>query len=306
MVGVHSAVVYINYYWMVPKFLLRKRVIMYILSCIGLMIVTSFVIQTLKIIEYEGYEGINGVSFYWKKETLKNAISMKMKVYTLLVLVISTVVRYSKFANEKEREALELSNSNLNNELKFLKSQINPHFLFNALNNIYSLVLRNSDQGAGALVKLSHMLRYILYETNEDKVALSHDIEYIKNFISLQELKDKSIRNKVNLEVNLEQDIMVEPMLLIPFVENSFKHSMLESSDNGFINIEISANSSRLLFYIENGIPKMNFSKDSVGGIGLENVKKRLNILYNSYYELDITDSEEIFRVKLSIEFQDN
>lgn len=193
-------------------------------------------------------------------------------------------------------------NENLQTEMKFLKSQINPHFLFNALNNIYSLSVTRSEQAPNMILKLSGMLRYVLYESNGKKVPLGKEITYIENFIDFQLLK---IEGEPQVRIDFErvdQNLQVEPMLFIPFIENSFKHSNIEDLENGWMNITLETIDSRILFKIKNSIPQKAYSKDRSGGIGLQNIRKRLELLYAGKHELIIHENENAFTVHLTID----
>ena len=227
-------------------------------------------------------------------------IGMAMPFFT--ALIGSALFQVTAFANRKEQEASELRNEKLEAELKFLKSQINPHFLFNALNNIYALTVIQSDQAPGNLIKLSGMLRYMLYECKNDRVLLGQEIEYLRNFIDLHLLKDS---RGLNVDVDLDESrpqLPIAPMLLIPFVENAFKHSKIEDLAKGWIRIQLRTSAERLLFSVQNSQPGAGYTKDQAGGIGLHNVRRQLELLYPGRHELNIETGPEQFSVTLSID----
>ena len=220
---------------------------------------------------------------------------------TLAIYFLSTAFKTSQFALKKEKEASELKSENLNSELKFLRSQINPHFLFNALNNIYSLSVLKSEDTPKNILKLSEMLRYIIYDCNAEKVALEKEINYINNYIDLQKLKDDQIQSiAVDFE-HVDPKKLISPMILIPFVENSFKHSKIEDIENGWIKMKMETKGEELIFQISNSVPELTHSKDSIGGVGLENVRRRLELLYPDRFELQIDEESNSFSVKLNI-----
>jgi hypothetical protein len=196
----------------------------------------------------------------------------------------------------------ELENRNLKNELELLKSQVNPHFLFNTLNNIDSLI-HNSPKGASdALITLSDMLRYMIYETPGDKVPLSKEIAYIRNYIKLQSLR---FRNSNYVKFNFPQDcssIIVAPMLLIPFIENAFKYAS-EDGNMPVIDISLLCNENQLTFVCTN---KFNYNNNNLptGGVGIENAKRRLQLIYPDNYELRIDKENNIFKVELEIKLK--
>ena len=145
------------------------------------------------------------------------------------------------------------------------------------------------------------MLRFMLYDCKKEKVMISREVDYLKNFIALSRLKDEHIKN-IATEFNIEkEDLLIEPMLFIPFLENSFKHSKIEDVDNGWINLKMKAEKNKVTFELENSISKNEFTKDEVGGIGLENVKRRLSLLYPNNHELSINKIDDTFSVKLNL-----
>lgn len=226
-------------------------------------------------------------------------LSMAMPFFT--ALIGSTLFEIAGYANRKEKEATEFRNEKLEAELKFLKSQINPHFLFNALNNIYALTVIKSDQAPDNLIKLSGMLRYMLYECKADRVPLQKEIEYLRHFIDLNLLKDS---RGLNVAVELDEsqpNLSIAPMLLIPFVENAFKHSKIEDLSKGWIKINLKTGDDAILFQVQNSVPNNAFTKDQAGGIGLQNVRRQLELLYPGRHELKIEAGEEVFSVELRV-----
>lgn len=217
-------------------------------------------------------------------------------------LLVSTLIEISRFANQKEKETINMEKEKLETELKFLKSQVNPHFLFNALNNIYSLTLTQNPQASESVMQLSEILRYMVYDSNENKVHLKNEITYIENFVKLKMLKD-SRGMDVQLDIdNNSPNLMVAPLLFIPFVENAFKHSRIEDLKEGFIRISLKAKDQTILFEVENSIPNGTYTKDKEGGVGLTNIRKRLKLLYpDDEYDLNITQTETQFDVSLKL-----
>lgn len=220
----------------------------------------------------------------------------------IIALLGSTIIEVVRFANQKEKETIRLEKEKLDSELKFLKSQVNPHFLFNALNNIYSLAVIQAPQTPESVMQLSEILRYMVYDSNEEKVPLKSEISYINNFVELKQLKD-SRGMDVTLDLaEANRNLMIAPLLLIPFVENAFKHSKIENLKNGYIKVTLKSDAEWVVFQVVNSIPQNNFTKDKVGGVGLENTKKRLELLYpNGQHELEIKQTGDQFAVILKI-----
>ena len=187
-------------------------------------------------------------------------------------------------------------------DMKCGKRQRNPHFLFNALNNIYALSVIKSERTPDMILKLSDMLRFTLYDSESKKVKLKREIEYIKNFIEFQKLKADTDLNIKMDSTNSNAEFMIEPLLLIPFIENSFKHGNIDNPKRGWLQVDIKTLGPILVFQVKNSLPSIAINKDVVGGIGVENVRKRLDILYPGRYEMNIETTETEFRVFMKID----
>ncbi|MBK9687900.1 MAG: histidine kinase [Saprospiraceae bacterium] len=204
---------------------------------------------------------------------------------------------WMKGQNEKQ----ELANQTLQSELKFLKSQINPHFLFNTLNSLYALTLKKSDLAPEIVLKLSEMMRYMLYECNEKYVSLEKEVNYVINYLDLEKLRHGK---KINIHFQQSGEIrnqLIAPLLFIPFIENCFKHGVSHQIAEAFVDIKININGQEVSVEIENSkhavMPGAHQKKS--GGIGLVNVKRRLDLLYADAYELKITDTPTTYKVTL-------
>ncbi|MGB5318396.1 sensor histidine kinase, partial [Eudoraea sp.] len=220
--------------------------------------------------------------------------------------VLATFMETFLFAQKKEEEVIVNKNEALQTELKLLKSQINPHFLFNALNNIYALSAIDSGKTQQSISYLSDMLRYVLYECEQELVSLEKEITYIENYVKLFSLKS-SKKYPIETDYKIKnKDIKIAPMLLIPFMENALKHSNVEKIKDTFINIKIDADENSIRFEIENSISQGPKVIDEIGGIGIENVKKRLAILYPNLHELLINETSLAFKVNLNIDLSGN
>jgi two-component system LytT family sensor kinase len=194
-----------------------------------------------------------------------------------------------------------LENERLNAELNFLKLQINPHFLFNTLNSIYSQAHLKSEQTEYSILKFSQIMRYVLYDSTTEKIQLSKDLEYIRNYIDLQKLRIS--RNiTVQYEVaGVTSDLLIAPLLLITFIENAFKHGISYTTPSA-INVQITVTGSELSLAVSNTIiRKTKLPDEAAGGVGLANARRRLDVLYPGRYRLDINDSSNVYMVNLSI-----
>lgn len=197
----------------------------------------------------------------------------------------------------------ELESKNIEAELSLLSTQLHPHFLFNTLNNLYSLSLSGSPKTAISLQKIKRLMKYMLYECGQAEISLKKELSLIEDYLELEKLRyDK--RLKVNFENQVENsDLMIAPMILFTFVENCFKHGSSKAAGSSYINISISTHGNQLLFKTENSIPDTIINpKSSHEGLGLENVKKRLAFLYTDRHSLAIIREGNRFSVELSID----
>ena len=234
----------------------------------------------------------------WKKRP-KGASVIFTAMNTIPSLFISTIIWFSELARRRRQQESDLKSESLQSEMKFLKSQINPHFLFNALNNIYSLSITKSQKAPEMIMKLSEMLRHVVYDSS-NKTTLEKEIQYINNFIEFQNLK---IGTKVDVkfECDANGSEIIEPMVLIPFVENAFKHGDIENNPNGFVHIQLLTKRKYLHYSVINTYPKTKESKDKYGGVGIQNVKKRLEVAYPGKANLHSEAKEGIFSVELDM-----
>ncbi|OAV43701.1 sensor histidine kinase [Lewinella sp. 4G2] len=215
----------------------------------------------------------------------------------------SALFAVTKVANEQQRRVLEVNGERLATEMKLLKSQINPHFLFNSLNNIYTLTLLQDERGPESLLRLSNMLRYMLYEAEGDTVPLSRELDYLRNYVNLMKLKDSAGLN-VRLELDASQpNLPVAPLLFITFVENAFKHGRIEDVAEGYIDIKLNTDAGgKVDFTVTNNLPQQDGPKDDVGGIGLDNLRKRLALLYPDRHTLRVTNDGTTFTAHLQLQ----
>ncbi|NOX48096.1 MAG: hypothetical protein GXO89_14070 [Chlorobi bacterium] len=228
----------------------------------------------------------------YEKEALTSA------VFIALLLSTSIKVTQEWYRNEKEKQVME--KEKLATELSFLKSQVNPHFLFNTLNGIYSLANQKSDKTGGAIVKLSELMRHMLYESEKEIVDLEKEIAYLENYIGLQKLR---LSKDSNVSFSVEGGTIgkkIEPMLMIPFIENAFKHGV--GTDGANIDVSIKVTNEELNLKVVNRISKSQ-RKDESSGIGLVNIKKQLENRYPDKHRLEIADNGETFSVDLRLLF---
>jgi sensor histidine kinase YesM len=210
--------------------------------------------------------------------------------------VIGDKVRTDKLNQDRQEE-------HLKTELSFLRSQISPHFMFNVLNNIVALVRMKSDKLEPTIFKLSSLMRYMLYQADDQKISLQKEADYLQSYIDLQQMR---VGEKVRLHVSIKpgtDPFTIEPMLLIPFIENAFKHGT-GYMEHPQIDIHLSVTDGLLYFTARNRFNPEQETKDATSGIGLVNVKRRLNLLYGNEYDLWITTKNDWFLVSLQLNLQ--
>lgn len=284
-----SFLVYINLLLLVPRLLKPGKYLLYLPSAILLLATTYGIHEAtfellLPLLPTEFYM----VSFTdW--EVLLTIFSIYLGLTTLLTLSKSW---YKLQQVEKEKLAIELNS---------LKAQVNPHFLFNSLNSIYSQALAKSEQTAETVLELSNLLRYMLYEVSEEKVDLGKEVEMIENYIELQKLRaDDSTQVNFEIKGNLT-DKKIAPLLFFPVIENAFKHGVKGVSDSAYINLLLNVEEG-IEFRIVNNKGKVDdMEKGKYGGIGLENVRRRLELIYQGNYEFEVLNREYEFEVKLKL-----
>ncbi len=283
---------YINYFFVVPKFFdihkLYKSLIGFFVSVICFVLIRYFIEEILLIwITGSGnYAPGTGLGFYFFDNIY----------YSSTTIFISSVFSLINKFMKVEEERLQLVSEKKHAEIQALKTQINPHFIFNSLNNIYSLVYQKSNKALSAIEELSELLRYSTKDLQQDFIPLEREVGYIESLIALEKLR---IRNpeKIIFEKYIQnENLQISPMLLVPFVENAFKHGDFNEHE---MKIDLKEENNILNFRIEN--QKRQGSKDHASGIGIVNVKKRLELIYPKKHELNISDKENFFVVELQI-----
>lgn len=221
-------------------------------------------------------------------------------VLFLFVLIISNGSKIVETWYDIEREAQEMRLQKVGLELSLLKSQINPHFLFNTLNSIYVLSEQKSEKTGDAIIQISNMMRYVLFETHYDFVPLKQEINYIKSYIEMQALRlPKNIQVDFKMDLSCE-DLFIAPMLLIVFIENAYKHGA-NTHEQTFVTIKLKTTQEELILFTQNRIFNNLNLVEPNSGHGLENVQKRLEISYPNRHQLDITRDSELYTLHLRI-----
>ncbi len=295
-----TLLVYFNVFLLIPKILSKNQYLLYLFVSLvvvnGMVFVNQFTFTTLADWIFPGYYFISYYN-YWD-------ILQFMAAYW----AISTVLKLSKawfLVNRQERQIQQLTQEKISAELVALKAQLNPHFLFNSLNGIYSLALYKDEETPEALLKLSQCLRYVLYDCKVDQIPIEKEVQLLENYIDLQ-----GMRKEEDLQVRFTKSgrgaaVTIAPLMLLPLLENAFKFVRANSDGAFFIDIDLEIGTSDLVFTINNSVGEKQNNKNQPGGVGIENLKQRLALLYPKLHTLEIQTSPKNFKCHLSIQHTD-
>lgn len=304
-VPVDMLAVYFTLYVLTPKFLYKKKY----LSFVAGLLVSALVVTTLERYLYRFH--VIPIISPQSKEALNPTLDLfsasffllMRNIYYIVFLALGLKLLKNWYLQEQQKK--ELERQSLHSELAMLRQQLSPHFLFNTLNNIDTLIYKNQPMASESIMKLSDIMRYMLYETGSDHVPLHVEIKYIQSYIDLFRL---TIKDPEFIRFSLEGahfSRLVAPMLFIPFIENAFKHGSKKTETSPGIDIRLSVEDSELYFYVSNVRKEEAGSRDHTSGIGLKNVRRRLDLLYGDQYELRISESADRYEVSLEIQFME-
>lgn len=276
---------YTNMYLLVPKFLFRNRYVLYCLSILGIITISTQIILI-------GYPFMDSTAD-------ENGLNIPLYASLIIILVSasSSIKLFQKWIVDKQL-IYELEKSKTFAELEQLKNQINPHFLFNMLNNANVLTKKDPEKASQVLVKLSDLLRYQLYDSARDKVFLTSDIHFLEDFLNLEKVRRDSFDFIISKEGNLS-GIQVPPLLFISFVENAVKHNN-DSTKSSYVHLFFEVVNNEILFTCINSKP-IHKAVSNSGGLGLVNIKRRLELLFPESHTLEIEESPETYSIKLTI-----
>ncbi len=289
--------------FLVPYFLNKKKTMVFAISIIATLL-AFYCICTLIYIHYfevtfpatytNYVQRFDDISFSGRLTNISEFISKSLYLLypTFLILVLKLYL--------EKQHLLKLNEQKKTAELAALKHQLNPHFLFNTLNNLHALTLKKSDDTSKVIEKLSHILDYILYRCNDDYVTLNKEIELINNYLSLEKIRYGD-RVKINFTQQVSGDEKIAPLLLLTFIENAFKHGVAQEINQANIEIQISKEKDQLVFSIENSVPQMIKEKEKTTSIGLKNIKEQLELLYPKAHDLIINNSTNSFSAHLKL-----
>lgn len=297
--------VYFNLYYLMPKFLERGKYVPYV----SLVLLTIVSVAFLIVPGYYTSTWLSGNDFTTMYGKSPDDFMYFFKINTLpssaasMTLGMSVKLTKNWIQTKKRQQILE--KEKLETELKFLKSQFNPHFLFNSINSIFVLIHKNPDMASESLAKFSDLLRYQLYECNEAQIPLKQELTYIENFIELEKLRQE---HHIQLDIQLQDttggNLGIAPFILMPFIENAFKHVSKRKDEHNWIRMRLNFSNSTLQFHIINSVSALygsSLEPVQYKGIGLKNVKRRLELLYPNLHQLSIEETNDTFNVTLSI-----
>lgn len=292
------ATTYVSIYKLIPEYLITKRYLLFGLYSLytfiisGYLIMVSIFFSLIYLANFE-YNDMNPIT--------RNMLIVGTGVYLVVIIVSAFKLLKLNLKNTEKTKQLEtkILESQLKlkeQELNYLKMQIHPHFLFNTLNTLYGFALKKADETPEMILKLSNLLDYLLYQVNKPFVLLTDEINHIEDYIDLEKMRFNNTL-KVTFEYHsTNETTQIAPMLLLPFVENSFKHGSLIDGDLT-LNITLATHADSIEFHITNS--SLSDAADLEKGIGLQNIKKRLDILYKNKYQLDISQNKALFSVNL-------
>ena len=296
--------VYFCLYVLIPKFLQKGKYLFFFLSTIGVIVLMASVITAnyylAGIIANESVYVLYNISpetpfTIFKQNTLPSCVG---------AMTLGLSIKLTKIWVDSQKKQQVLEKEKLETELKFLRSQFNPHFLFNTINSIFVLINKDQNKASNSLAKFSELLRYQLYECNEPFIALDRELNYLENFIELQKLRQNqtNFQLKVELDKTTNYHFEIAPFILMPFVENAFKHVSHHKSSKNWIEIQLGVVEKELLFYVGNSRNVLEVAReDDKSGIGLANVKRRLELLYPNSYTLDILKDNAEHNIQLRL-----
>lgn len=295
-----TSISYLNYFYLLPRFLARKNFGRYLLEFIG-----PFALLIITRLQVERYI-LDGFR-HQEKYLYEPRFVVQVSAVTLFIVIFVGMIRFALewFEFESRKKAVE--NEKLTAELNFLKAQINPHFLFNTLNNLYYLAYTQSPNTTEVISKLSQMMRYMIYDSNHPKVPLGKEIEYMQNYISLERLR---LNNQVPITLELTgspDGVQITPLIFITFLENAFKHGVSNSDPDSWVEISIDVRDGECFYRVCNSkVARADKTAGEKSGIGLQNVQRRLDLSYPGQYRLEVEEDARQYCVQLDLTLSDH
>ncbi|MBX2872648.1 MAG: sensor histidine kinase [Saprospiraceae bacterium] len=286
---------YINYFFFLPRLFKNRNLGRYLIEFIPVLLLLAYLVVL-------GKRAILDDDSWMQKVVYSDRFMIIVMLNTFFLVIFVGLLRFVENWFEMEARKKEFENEKLTSELRFLKAQINPHFLFNTLNNLYYLAFNQSPNTTEVIAKLSTMMRYMLYDSNHARVPLDKEIEYIENYISLEKLR---LNEEVPITVEVKGNtagVTIVPLVLITFLENAFKHGVSNSSKGSWINVTLDVQQGICHYTVANSkIAESGKTVTESSGIGLQNVKRRLDLSYPDSYQLEVKEDENAYFVDLKL-----
>ncbi|MCK8522943.1 histidine kinase [Aquimarina sp. D1M17] len=294
---IHIPITYFHIYYLIPKLIVKRKISVYFVASV-LTLAVAYIVRTelnlLLVTSNIWPEAIGTQKAYSFNHVVAVTIG---EVY---VVALATAIKLTMDWIAERKKNAQLKQLQLKTELKYLKSQIQPHFFFNTLNNLYYLTIEKSEKASDVVLKLSEIMQYVLYDVKEPKIGLLNEINYIQSYLELERLRHgEKVNSEIQIKGNID-DITIPPLLLLPFIENCFKHG---SRNNENVKLDIHFENSKneqLIFTAKNNF-NSNQINDKKRGIGIENVRRRLELLYKNKYSLETKIIDDTFNVLLKI-----
>lgn len=290
--------VYINLYLLLPAFYIKRKYVLYICSLSLVLLAGGLLKRFFAFSIWLPIERLNNSNSWQPKDFWILARIAKDTVESFPVVAITMVLKLMRNTSRQERKLRAIEREKFSAEIGMLKAQINPHFFFNTLNSLYSLTMDSSPKSPDVVLRLSSLMRYMLYETSKNEVLLTDELNHLKNYIEIEQMR---FGERLDLSFQYSGDLegqWIAPLLLLPFVENAFKHGV--ENNQGWITIDLKVIGKRLYLKVENSYTEAGGSKFE--GMGLGNVKRRLELLYPSNYQLSLEKEINIYQVGLRID----
>lgn len=288
-------------YWIIPQTLNKKKYLLFILGATGWLYLVFALLMTFKYYYLQPKYPAFFDGWLGQKMTVPERLTSFKLIFREFSFITYPIIILGFISfNRKQQRLLKLEEEKKSMELKFLKNQLNPHFLFNTLNNLYTLTLKKDDKAPEVIAKLSEILDFVLYRCTEDYVSIEKEIALIENYIALEKLRYNENRLNISFTKDISENNTISPLIILTFIENAFKHGVVNETEKAKIQLNLESKKNQIVFCIENTKPQNEsaFLTDK-SQIGLENVRKQLDLLYPKKHQLEIEETQTNFKVKL-------
>ncbi|MFY0686733.1 MAG: sensor histidine kinase [Cyclobacteriaceae bacterium] len=306
-VVVQTVSIYFVLYNLIPRLLEKRKYVGFFTALLGTLLTMSGLIISGYFLSAMLFDTTVMMLFNFPSDSIWWIFKIHAFPSSLATMTLGMSIKLAKNYLVAQQRQQELEKEKLETELKFLKSQFNPHFLFNTINSIFVLINKDTSLASDSLAKFSSLLRYQLYECNEPQIPLNRELAYLESFVELERLRlDNDFEIKMSLPSSHISNLSIAPFVLMPFAENAFKHVSKSREGFNWIKIDLIVNDNEMSYTISNSTSSTPTSNDAVeyGGLGLSNVKRRLDLLYPNRHELIVDEKDGVFLIKLSVQLE--